>query len=126
LPDLVVSSVSAPANGIGGKPVGVSWIVCNQGGGDTDIPLWFDHLYLSPTTNIANAIADYGQVANPSYLAPGDCYEQSATVTMPIGVGGPYYLIVQADSTDLLTEQNRANNTGSTLLPINIQLVQPG
>ena len=41
-----------------------------------------------PTTNITNAIADYGQFENPSYLAPGDCYEQSATVTLPIGVGG--------------------------------------
>ena len=126
LPDLVVSSVSAPANGIGGQPVGVSWIVCNQGGGDTDIPLWFDHLYLSPTTNIANAIADFGQFDNPSYLEPGDCYEQSATVTLPIGVGGPYYFIVQANSTGLLAEQNKSNNIGSTILPINIQPVTPG
>jgi hypothetical protein len=125
LPDLVVASVDGPAIGIGGKPVGVSWIVCNQGGADTDIPLWFDHLYLSPTTNIASAI-DYGQFENPSYLAPGDCYEQPATVTLPIGVGGPYYFIVKADSTGLLTEASKSNDIGTTILPISIQLVQPG
>ena len=125
LPDLVVSSVSAPTNGLGGQPVGVSWIVCNQGAADTDIPIWFDHLYLSKAANITNAI-DYGQFDNPSYLAPGDCYEQSATVTLPIDVGGPYYFIVQADSTGLLTEVSNSNNIGSTVSPINIQLVKPG
>ena len=126
LPDLIVDSVDAPTAGLGGQPVEVSWIVCNQGGGDTDIPLWFDHVYLSPTTNIANAIADYGQLENPSYLAAGDCYEQLASVILPIGVGGPYYLIVKADFTGLLTEESKTNNTGSTIVPINIQLVQPG
>ena len=126
LPDLIVSSVNAPTNALGGQPVEISWIVCNQGAAGTDNPLWFDHVYLSPTTNIANAVADYGEFENPSYLAPGDCYEQSTTVTLPIGVGGSYYLIVQADSTGLLTEGNKSNNIGSTILPINIQLVQPG
>lgn len=126
LPDLSVLSVDAPTNGIGGQPISVSWVVCNHGGADTDVPIWYDHLYLSPTTNIANAVSDYGQFANPYYLAAGDCYEQTATVTLPIGVGGPRYLIVSTDATGLLAEGNKANNTGATVVPISIQLVRPG
>ena len=126
LPDLAVTLVTAPTNAMGNQTVEVSWTVCNQGGGDTDVPLWYDHLYLSPTTNIADAIADFGQFANPSYLAPGDCYEQNAQATLPIGVGGLFYFIVKADSTGLLLEDNRSNSVAATLQPINIQIVQPG
>jgi hypothetical protein len=126
LPDLAVTLVTAPTNAMGNQTVEVSWTVCNQGGGDTDVPLWYDHLYLSPTTNIADAIADFGQFANPSYLAPGDCYEQNAQATLPIGVGGRFYFIVKADSTGLLLEDSRSNSVAATLQPINIQIVQPG
>jgi hypothetical protein len=126
LPALAVTLVTAPTNAMGNQTVVVSWTVCNQGGGDTDVPLWYDHLYLSPTTNIADAIADFGQFANPSYLAPGDCYEQNAQATLPIGVGGRFYFIVKADSTGLLLEDSRSNSVAATLQPINIQIVQPG
>jgi hypothetical protein len=120
LPALGVTLVTAPTNAMGNQTVEVSWTVCNQGGGDTDVPLWYDHLYLSPTTNIADAIADFGQFANPSYLAPGDCYEQNAQATLPIGVGGRFYFIVKADSTGLLLEDSRSNSVAATLQPINI------
>jgi hypothetical protein len=126
LPALAVSAVNAPTNALGGQPVTVNWTVCNGGAGATDVPLWYDHLYLSPTTNIADAIDDYGTFANPGYLEPGDCYDQSATVTMPVGVSGNYYFIVKTDSTGLLTQQTTSNNIGSSAIPITIQLVTAG
>lgn len=126
LPDLVVSSVTAPGSGVGGQTVEVHWTVCNNGHGDTDVPLWYDHLYLSSTANTGNAVADYGVFANPSYLAVGDCYEQVATVNLPVGVGGSLYFVVQANSTGALFEENETNNIGATASPISIQEVTAG
>jgi hypothetical protein len=126
LPDLVVSAVTAPGNGVGGQPVSVTWTVCNAGQGDTDIPYWFDHLYLSPTTNTSDAIADYGQYANPSYLVPADCYDQTATVNLPIGYGGLFNFIVRANATGALVEGNPTNNLGVSAHAINVQRVDPG
>ena len=126
LQELVIASVDAPNNGIGGQPVGVSWIICNQGQADTEVPIWYDHLYLSTTTNLAGVIEDYGEYENPSYLAPGDCYEQDVIVTLPVGISGPFYFIVNADATGQVDVDNITNNLGSAPLPINIQLVTPG
>ena len=126
LPDLVVTSVQAPTNGVGAQTVVVSWIVCNQGPGATDVPVWYDHLYLSPTTNKADAIRDYGLAANPTYLGSGDCYNQSMSVELPVGAGGLHYLILETDATGLVREENEANNLGHTLVPIDIQYVHPG
>ena len=126
LPALAVSAVESPNNAQGGAPVTVSWTVCNEGAGATDVPLWYDHLYLSSSTNLTNEVMDYGTYANPGYLVPGDCYEQSATVTLPTDVGGNYYFIVKTDSTGLLAQQTTSNNIAAAADPIDISLVTPG
>ena len=126
LPDLVVAQITSPSTALGGQTISVGWTVCNQGTGDTDVPLWYDHLYLSSTTNVSGILADYGTFANPGYLVAGDCYDQSVTVTLPVGVGGVNYFIVKADSTGLLAEASDANNNAGAAHPIDIQEVLPG
>lgn len=126
LPDLVVDSIQAPTNGIGGQVVDVNWFICNDGSGDSDAPFWYDHVYLSTTTNRADAIRDYGQYPNPAYLASGDCYFQSARVELPVGAGGLHYFIIETDANGQLLEENEANNRSRSVVPIFIQLVRPG
>jgi hypothetical protein len=126
LAKLTVASVDAPANGIGGQPVGLSWMVCNQGQADTGVPVWYDHLYLSKTTNLTGVVEDFGLYENPSYLAVNECYEQEATVILPIGISGPFYFVVDADATGVEGKDSVTNTLGSTTLPMNIQLVTAG
>ena len=126
LPALAVAAVDAPANALGGQPVTVSWTVCNQGGGATDVPFWYDHVYLSTTTNLTGEIADYGEFANPYYLEPGECYDQEVTAMLPIGLGGNCYFIVKADDTGSLPQSTTAGNTGFSSVPMNLQLVSAG
>jgi hypothetical protein len=126
LPALNVTNVDAPTNAIDGQPVGVSWVVCNVGQADTDVPVWYDHLYLSSTTNLSGVVLDLGEYENPDYLIAGDCYEQNVTLTLPIGLSGLYYFIVNADSADLLAGDVGTNHLGSTARPINVQVVTPG
>ncbi|MGP8235749.1 MAG: choice-of-anchor tandem repeat GloVer-containing protein, partial [Limisphaerales bacterium] len=126
LPNLVVTSVLAPSNAVGGQPIDVTWTVCNNGPASTDVPVWYDQLYLSPTTNIADAVADFGAFENPSYLASGGCYDQTATVDLPLGIGGPFYILVQDDSTGELVQANTSAHLGWTVKPMDIQLVTLG
>ena len=125
LPALTVSAVDAPANALGGQPVTVSWTVCNQGAGATDASLWYDHLYLSTTTNLSGEIADYGEFSNPYYLESGECYDQAATVTLPVGLGGNCYFIVRTDDRNFVSQSTTAGNTG-VAMPLNLQLVNAG
>jgi hypothetical protein len=126
LPVLNVTNVDAPMNAIDGQPVGVSWVVCNVGQADTDVPVWYDHLYLSSNASLAGVVLDLGEYENPDYLIAGDCYEQNVTLTLPIGLSGLYYFIVNADSADLLAGDFGTNHLGSTARPISVQGVTPG
>lgn len=126
LPDLKVTSVTGPTNGLGGQTVGVTWVVCNNGQADTDVPTWQDHLYLSKTNNLTSVIADFGTFENPSYLAVGDCYQQDVTVKLPVGVSGPFYFVVNSDSEGLVGADTGSNVVGSSTQPINVQFVAPG
>jgi uncharacterized repeat protein (TIGR03803 family) len=123
---LAVTDVTAPATGLGGQSVQVSWTVCNQGVADTDVPLWYDHLYLSTTTDLSGVVMDFGTNENPSYLAVGDCYQQDVTVQLPVGISGLYYFVVSADDAGVVGADAPTNALGATAVPINIQLVTPG
>jgi len=126
LPALKVTSVTAPTNGLGAQTVAVRWAVCNDGQADTDVPIWYDHLYLSKTNDLTGVVADYGTFENPSYLAVGDCYEQDVNVVLPVGISGPFYFVVNSDSTGLLGVDNGSNVVGSSSSPIDVQFVAPG
>ncbi len=125
LPALAVTQITAPTNGLGGQTISVSWTVCNQGAADTTTPVWYDHLYLSSTPNLNGVIADYGTFENPSYLASGQCYQQQATVAIPLGVGGQNYFIVTADSTGMVAASDATSYTADPH-PIAIQEVLGG
>ena len=126
LAKLAVTGVTAPTSGLGGQLVQVTWTVCNQGQADSDVPLWYDHLYLSTTTNLTGVVQDFGTNVNPSYLAVGDCYQQNVSVRLPVGVSGSFYFVVSADEAGAVGADAPTNTLGATAVPINVQLVTPG
>ncbi len=109
-PNLVVTSVTAPASGLSGQQTQVTWTVTNTGDAGTSANSWHDNVYLSVdrtldttetrfiVTTGANTDPLLASVTNPSYLAPGQSYTSTALVTLPQGISGPYYLIVGADA----------------------------
>ena len=108
-PNLVVTNITAPSTALSGQSTQVSWTVTNTGTVGTSASAWHDNVYLSldqalDTTSTRFVVAStntdplLASVANPSYLAPGQSYTSTATVTLPQGISGPYYLIVGADA----------------------------
>ncbi len=118
LPDLVVTSITPPANGVfSGNTVPVSFVVKNQGFAPTSAPVWQDWVILSQDPNLAqtyqgqlNAAGPGGDQAlnsqpvilgfnNPSYLGVGQSYQQNVNIPLPIGAQGAWYVYVVPDGT---------------------------
>ncbi len=120
LPDLVVSSITPPPNGVfSGTSVPISFVVTNQGTAPTSVPVWHDWVILSQDPTLAQTYQ--GQLnptgpggdqtlnnqpviegfANPSYLGVGQSYQQNVDVTLPITAQGTWYVYVVPDGTGL-------------------------
>ena len=106
-PDLVATSLTAPATGIAGQPLSFSYSVSNNGQGDAT-GSWIDQLSLSPgyftTTNIlANLNRSGGLVIN-------DSYSDSVQVFLPANANGNYVLTFRSDVLDNLYEAGAETN----------------
>ncbi|MCB0270960.1 MAG: tandem-95 repeat protein, partial [Calditrichaeota bacterium] len=121
--DLVVSNVQTPTTGTSGQPFAIEWIVSNQGTQGTNLPEWFDRVYLSdsPVFILQQAIL-LGEFQNFSYLVPGDSYSNSKIFTLPEGISGNYYIYVQTDIRNQLPESNENNNRSRNAIPIDVEL----
>ena len=113
-PDLVVTSVTAPAEGQAGHQVALDWQVTNTGVGDTAATTWSDRIVLSASGVFGAADnVTLGSVAAPAGpLAPGASYTQSAVVTLPLSLSGGYTLFVATDPDPLVASQDTSASAG--------------
>ena len=118
LPDLVVSSVTAPTSGYDNTPLTISWTVTNNG----QYPAsgsWVDQIYLDPvggpqSTTPADSVTFTGTVN------AGQSYTQTDTISSPSTVG-QYIVRVVTDSGQSVQELSFSNNTGVAAQPYNDQ-----
>ncbi len=104
LPDLVVTSVDAPAVIDGGNTVTVTWTVENIGIADAVKGGWGDRVYLSdrPDPNDPDAKTFYlGEVKHDNPLAEAATYTESLTVTLSPSAQGLYWVVVANESKSL-------------------------
>ncbi len=118
LPDLVVSSVTAPPSATDNSPLTISWTVTNDG----QYPAsgsWVDQIYLDPAAGPESATpAD--SVTFTGTINPGKSYTQTDTVQTPSTVG-QYVVRVVTDSGQSIEELSYTNNTGAAAQPVNDQ-----
>ncbi|TRU69655.1 MAG: hypothetical protein EWV55_20760, partial [Microcystis viridis Mv_BB_P_19951000_S69] len=125
VPNLQVTGVTAPTTAFSSQETVVQWTVKNVGTGATNAPVWYDRVYLSLDTTYDDTDTYLGQAVNPSYLNPDDSYSNSLTVTLPRGIDGNYYFLVQADVYNYVTEVgNEGDNWGSGG-PTDVNLTPP-
>ena len=98
--DLVVTSVSAPAQNFSGEQTTVTWTVQNDGasvwGGTRH---WVDAIWISPDPVFGNRARQVGTLVHAAGagLANGESYTASTQITVPAGFEGPYFLYVVTD-----------------------------
>lgn len=121
LPDLAVIAVTGAPSGTSGSTVGLSWQIQNLGTGGTTVSSWIERVYLSPDS-LLSELTPLGNFPSLSYLLGGESYGRSATVTLPRGISGNYYLVVLVDAANGQPETNEANNRGRSLAPTVVTL----
>ncbi len=134
LPDLVTTVVTPPANNsLAGSLVPITYTVQNVGPAPTSVPKWTDWVILSQDPTIGDSYL--GQLnwtgpegdeilsrqpvvvgfENPSYLAPGESYQQTVYVRLPRDAQGTWYVYVVPNGTGArhpfaMPEESRTNN----------------
>lgn len=118
-PDLQVTNITAPATAFFDQEIQVQFTVMNNGTGATNVPQWTDEIYLglNQTLNGATRVSSF---SNISSLNPGESYIASATVRIPRGFNGSYFVIVKTDTENTLNEENENNNLSTRAITLNI------
>ena len=107
-PDLVVTSVAAPAQAANGLPMTVTAVVRNQAGA----PAATSRLgvFLSPSSSVPGAGTLLGLLTTPAIM-PLTSATVTGAVMVPTNVSqGTYFLSVVADAPGALVEASDANN----------------
>ncbi|MCB0298308.1 MAG: hypothetical protein KDG51_24330, partial [Calditrichaeota bacterium] len=121
--DLTVSAVQIPAAVYSGQSFAVSWTVTNQGSQGTNVPEWFDRVYLSESPLfVPQQAVLLGEFPNFSFLLPGEGYQTERSFIMPQGREGTHYIFVQTDARGQLPEIDETNNRRRSPTPIAVSL----
>ena len=130
-PNLVVKDIKIPQTAWSGQYISVEWAVTNN----SEIPakaesgFWYDSVYLSrdPFLDVIHDIS-IGNFKYEGYLSEqNDGYTQLFDTMLPPGISGPYYVIVQIDSSipNHIVESDRQDNIIISATMIDIQLTPP-
>ncbi len=110
-PDLVVSSITAPATINAGAAASVSFAVTNVGTLGTGSAQWTDSVYLSLDSTIDSSSILIGTLPAGSALTPGQSYSTDAgSFVVPLRYAGTAYIIVQTNSNNAVDEYPHGNN----------------
>ncbi|MBZ0108078.1 MAG: FG-GAP-like repeat-containing protein [Candidatus Scalindua rubra] len=102
LPDLQVTHIEHSQAAVG-QTIEVSWTVTNTGVGSTNVPGWYDRVWISPDPEVRSGQPEdvlLGKFENLTYLEPGGSYIQTKQLLLPANLTGTYYLFVVTDNTD--------------------------
>ncbi|WP_162915611.1 CARDB domain-containing protein [Paraflavitalea soli] len=122
--DLVVGAITAPATGTSGNTMALAWTLKNNGNGALKNTKITDRILLSAsaTWNEANSKVLKEVVYQTGVVAAGDDTLQHATVLLPDGMAGNYYIYVQTDYKDTVYETGGDNNIRRSTAPVAITL----
>jgi subtilase family serine protease len=115
LPDLVVSRLTVPTNGIAGNVVPVSFRVENRGFVAVTNP-FVQRIYISEDP-IFGGDPIAAQVTWSSPVPPGGFLDQTANIRLP-ALPGTFWIIVQGDANLQVTELVEGNNTRVAEAPL--------
>ncbi len=103
-----------------GQSLGVTFTVKNEGTQKTPVSSWVDSVYLSPSSTIGATAVLLGQVTSPGAVAAGASYQETVTASVPALLPGQYFVIVQADSGDVVPDTNRGESTLASSAAISV------
>jgi subtilase family serine protease len=120
VPDLTVTSITAPASANAGASISVGWTVTNQGTGTAIANTnWADYVRFSTDPVYQDSDSFLNGVIRSANVAAGGSYSPSTVVTLPNVAPGTYYLVVKADAASQVFESDETNNPATVAITIN-------
>ncbi|MCB1121329.1 MAG: hypothetical protein KJT03_07260, partial [Verrucomicrobiae bacterium] len=121
--DLVVTSVTGPANALTGETISVSWTIENQGSNTLTAGAWTDRIYLSTTGTVNGSAVLLGPVARSATIGSGGSASFSSNFTIPVNLAaGNFQIVVVADALNTIVEAGAENNNTTASDPLAIGL----
>ncbi|WP_203546973.1 Ig-like domain-containing protein [Roseiconus lacunae] len=119
LPDLEVVALS-PSKSIAttNETIDVSWTIRNTGFAPAN-GIWTQRVFISDDAAIGNDVLA-GQYTYTGPLGKGQSYDRTVPVRLP-SRSGQYWIVVQTDSTQLITEGLETNNAAIIASAIDVQ-----
>ena len=118
-PDLTIPDASAPATGVSGGQIEVSWTVANVGAA-TAADHSYDNFYLSTDPLFDSSDVQIGSFSSPSTIDPGESYSPSTTLPLHQASPGPQFVLLVVDGSESLGETDETDNV--LAVPINVAL----
>jgi len=139
MPDLVVSQVVPPPDGVlSGTTTEITFSLKNQGTGATEVTSWLDSVFIAidsdltwdgSWTTVPSCNVEFGSVefGNPRYLESNEEYTQTVSITLLEDRTGVYYVYVIADNggchdDGVVPELDNSNNLLRSINPFIIDL----
>jgi subtilase family serine protease len=126
--DLRVASLAPQASTVAGNParLTVTWTAENAGIVAPLITSWVDRLVFSSDTVAGNADdVTLLERDHSGGLAAGGTYSETATLTLPADLDGPYFLFLRTDIDNAVPEGADDGNNDSAATPITVERRQP-
>ncbi len=111
--DLIVSDVSAPLEVFSGQRIDITWRITNRG----DAPAtgaWKDRVYLSDDGTVGNDLM-LGEFDFAGSIDPDRSILRTQTVTVPIDLSGPRYVVIETDAGDSAVAEGAAESNNNTV-----------
>lgn len=123
-PDLIVSAVNIPAADSSGRNINISWTIKNAGTAKIYNTAIADRISISTSATFSLSNNTELKVVNyfTGDIAADSSLTKQATVTLPNGIAGNYFIYVQTDFNNNIFETSNTNNTGRSASPIAIAL----
>ncbi len=112
LPDLIVTSIEAPADAISGQSVPLSWSVRNAGGA-TATGGWIDNIYVIDEA-APETLRYLTGFSVQEDLAAGETVTRTQTVTLPLEFQGPHRFVIRTDAGQRFYERGGEANNETT------------
>ncbi|MEM7622208.1 MAG: CARDB domain-containing protein, partial [Planctomycetota bacterium] len=123
LPDLVVRPFSGPSNAETGQTISVAWLTANEGETEAVGP-WTDRVVLSEDAVLSGDDFPLGSVVVDEVIFPSHAASSGIDVTLPDRVG-TFFIIVQADAAQQVTEGADEGNNATASAVATIVVERP-
>ncbi|NCT62651.1 MAG: hypothetical protein GPJ03_06150, partial [Microcystis aeruginosa G13-01] len=125
-PDLIITSINAPATAVSGQSVNVTWTVRNAGTGATGDRRWYETFYLSRDAVFDSNDTYLGYSDYQGNLASEGSYTKTQAFRLPQSFSGAAYIFAVTDAGSQVYERGlENNNVGSTPNSFQVTLAQP-